>query len=211
MRTTDESNQLNVSTKDLLTALLLNKTYVKLLNTNKKPYKPIVDWMISFRSDDEDVNIPAIGALAKMVGKDIKSLSIYIKRIYDDILTLNEEHPERFVEDGQILCELEFKCTFNHGFFNLGLNVMPTKGDVFQFHFLEPLFGRRLFHVIGFDHEIENGKHKIGISLSDEQYFQYFELLKEKFYFTGKITYEEFLGLKELSDKTKFRVHDICL
>ncbi len=181
---------------DYIICLAYYPNYTKLLNPTDKPYSDVLKWFLDREEYfmDEENDYPTVKKIASDLGISEFKAKSSLKSIYEDIFELNEKSPRLFMREGQILCNMSFKshygktCTFN-----MGLDVLPRDGDSVYFLFLRATFDSWGFHVKGVYHELERGKHTVSVSLSPERKNKYFELLKEKGYLRGEISFEEYL------------------
>lgn len=194
------------STKEYLIALSYYLGYVKLLESQNKPYKPLFDWLI--KNEDfllnEDNRITSVKKISEELKIPPTQITGYIKTIYNEIHELNGKSPERFKQEGQILCFLSFKNHNQHAHFNLGLYVIPRIGETFYFGFIKPKNGGWMFHVDDIVHSVErNNPHEVYVYLTSDYPITYLKLLKEKAYLHKDIGFDELLSLSDYTSQEK--------
>jgi hypothetical protein len=184
------------SSKEYLVALAYFPGFSKLLNPETKAYKPLFDWLLDNQNflADENNPLPSLKELATQLGTDSTKVSKHLKMIYEEIYDLNDKQPNLFKKEGQTLCFLSFNYLDQHAHFNLGLNVIPRKGEAFHFYFVKPKNGGDSFHVRDVVHSFENGKQEVRIYLTSEYPIEYMQLLREKAYLHGDISFMELLS-----------------
>jgi hypothetical protein len=165
-------------------------SYMKIINSKGKPYEMLYKWLIEFEKqfDEENEEWPTLKHIATEIQIDTQKVTKYLKEIYNEICEFNKNNPEVFVKLNQILCYLSFKYYEQSAYFNIGLEVIPRKGDYFSYYFIQPTLGHHYFYVDSISHNIENSKHKIRIKLVSEKSKLYTELLKEKAVFQNFIS-----------------------
>lgn len=192
------------STKEYLVALFTNINFVKLLNYESKPYKKVCQWLITNQERTKKNNyVLTVKEISDTIQFKPTTVTQHIKDIYNDILLLNENEPEKFAENGTVISYLHFNYLGRGASFSLGLIAIPRIGDYFDFHFIVPKTGGNYFFVNSVSHIIENNKQFISISLSNQEPFLYLELLKQKEYLKRWISHDEFLQPMTDSLKSK--------
>jgi len=190
------------STKDYLLALTNFPIFLKMLPREGQPYQKLVEYLLEHEAKfiNEDTPMPSIKELSAELNIQANKISVQLKLMYEAILSLNQDKPHMFIKDGEILCHLSFKYFDSYEKFNLGLKMVPGKGMSFDFYFIKPKLGTSLFHVERIYHDYENDGHHIMISLTNDYPNQYLDLLKEKAYLRGEISFSELIGLDKDSD-----------
>jgi hypothetical protein len=190
------------STKEYLIALCTNTNLVKLINKESKPYQKVCQWIIDNEERSKsNYYVPTIKEVSDTTELKPAKVTQFLKDIYNDILLLNENEPEKFAENGSVICYMHFNYLGRYASFSIGLRAIPRIGDYFDFHFIVPKTGGNYFFVNSISHIIENNKQYVSISLSSEESFLYLELLKQKEYLGKWISHEEFL--KPMTDSLK--------
>lgn len=182
------------SARDYLIALAYHSNFTHLLEKSNKPYMSLVDWLLEkeeFLKDDSS-SFPSIKQISVETGISSGKIAKYLKAIYEDILSLNDEKPGLFKKEGQILCGLSFNYLGNYHLFNAGLDAVPRVGDYFTFLFIEPQVGGRGFHVTRVFHNLDYDGQQITIGLSSGSPNLYLKLLKEKAYLHREISFNEY-------------------
>jgi hypothetical protein len=190
------------STKDYLLALANFPNFVKKLACEGRPYQKLVEYLLEHEVQllNEDAHMPSMKDLSVRLNIQVGKLSAHLKLIYEEILSLNQSKPNLFVMEGDIPCHFSFKYFDSFQTFTLGLKMVPGKGERFDFYFIKPKLGISLFHVERVYHDFENDGHHIMLSLSTDYPNQYLELLKEKAYLRGEISFSELIGLDKDSE-----------
>ena len=93
MRTHDYVYEHKPLPKDFLIALIYNVCYIKLLDTQRKPYQELAEWFIKNEPNflDDDKPMPSIKNIADEFATDYKKITKWIKDIYADIIELNQK------------------------------------------------------------------------------------------------------------------------
>ena len=185
-----------VSGKRILLTLIENTKYIRLLDWSEKKYCDLVNWILNNQDSLDAFNsdLPLLKDIAKILGVENQKVTKYLKDIYNDIIELNCECYEKFVNKGQILCCFTFKSFDRSGYFNLGLDSVPRINEEFQFDFIEPKVGYSRFYLRSVEHRILNGIQEVNISASIDEQYSYIKLLKEKAYLTRNISWYEYNG-----------------
>lgn len=193
------------ATKDYLRAIINFPKFGKLLIDQDKTYHKLLEFLIQneIHFNHEDTPWPTIKELSLNLGISASRLTSQVREIYEDILSLNSDHPKKFVNEGEIQCYLSFKYFDSYQGFNLGLKMVPRKGERFHFGFIEPKIGCSLYHVANIYHDWENGGHTITINFTTEYPNQYLNLIKEKAYLRGEISFWELIDREIDSDLEK--------
>lgn len=191
------------SSKDYLLALDQFPNYLKLLNPEGKSYQKLHTWILEheelLHGDDKFPSIKEITSELQISSIHLKN---YLAAIYDDILKLNESSPELFVVEQQTLCLVYFSHFVNHRYFYLGLNAIPRIKEIFEFYFIKPIVGSGFFTVRSISHAVGEKGHMIMIYLDTEPTYDYLELLIEKAYLNGHISFYEYFE-RPIGDELK--------
>ncbi|MDP1728010.1 MAG: hypothetical protein Q8M15_14590 [Bacteroidota bacterium] len=185
------------STREYLVALSSFPKYLKLLHSNDKPYKGLLDWLIDKRiiKYESYERLPSIKELSKTLNLDASRVTKYLKIIYYEIHELNENEPRLFCKEGQILCDLRFFYLGAYASFSVGFDVLPRVDEQIDFYFIKPRIGSRCFHVDKIFHDMSDTGHSIMLSLTSDYPNTYLKLLKEKAYIHRQISFGELIGL----------------
>jgi hypothetical protein len=198
------------STKEYLIALSSYPTFMKLLEPQNKPYKPLFDWVIKNEPYllNDDKPFPSVKEISKKLEIPSTKITNHIKTIYNEIHELNEKSPEYFKKEGQKLCFLSFNYLNQYVHFNLGLDVIPRIGDTFYFEFIKPINGGNTFYVDDIAHSIERDGHEVRIYMTYQYPITYLKLLKEKAYLHKDIAFDELLSLSNHTfDEKLIKMH----
>jgi hypothetical protein len=191
-------------TKEYLIALFINTNFVKLLNDKNKPYQKVCQWLID---NEEKVKVlhyvPTVKEVSQSTQLRVEKVTQFLKDIYNDILLLNENEPEKFGDQGDIICNLHLTYLNSFAYFSVCLKQIPRVGDQFDFNFIIPKIGGNYFFVNRVYHEFENNRHTVTIILSNDEPFLYIELLKQKEYLRKWISFDEFIQPMTDSLKSK--------
>jgi len=194
MKSSPFKNTFKPSSKSYLTALVSNLSYVELLSLKGKPYEKLAQWLIKNENEYETAYLPSIREIAKSLDTNDQKIARQVKAIYKDIIELNNFTPEKFVKEGQHLCYISFDMMNDNAFFGLGLEVIPRAGESFFFNFMLPVLDSERFTVKNVSYEIDNGKLWINVYMRSENPNLYLQLLKEKAFLRGDISWEDYLS-----------------
>lgn len=184
------------SAKDYLIALSEFPSYVRLLDSTNKSYEKLLLWVLENekRLLNEDLPFPSMKEVGTESQVEYSKIAKHLKAIYDDVLLLNTNFPDKFVEGNQKLCSLTFEYLGNYSRFNLGFDVVPKVGEHVHFAFIKPNSGGDYFVVHSIYHSMENGKQDITIYLGVKDPILYLQLLKEKAYLNRRISSMDYIG-----------------
>lgn len=182
------------TTKEYLMALYTNINFVKLLNSEGRPYSKVFKWLIENDTQEKEeerrpLSIKEIAAITQLQPSKVTQ---HIKDIYNDILLLNVDMPEKFAEKDSVICNLYFNYLGRRASFSLGLRTIPRKDESFHFSFINPIMGGDAFYIKNVDHIISNNRQTVSIRLTHEEPFLYLELLKQKMYLKDWLSYEDY-------------------
>jgi hypothetical protein len=194
------------STLQILKTLVDNSQYVKLLNTEDKPYKSLVEWIVKRSSISYNVRYPSLKTIGASIGINGQMVTKHIKTIYDDIIELNNSNIDLFIKPGDIVCCFSFKAYRRSGYFYIGLKTIPRIGEKFEFDFMLPMVGADMFYIRDINHTIIKGVHEIDVTATGHEQFLYLKLLREKAYLTKYISWDEFYGFQEDEEKVNQKV-----
>lgn len=193
-------------TKDYLLALINYPNYVKLLDSKGKNYEIFYNWVLAEALiKDKSKRIHSITEIAAQLKLKTNKVTKMIFDLYEDILLLNEECPEKFKNENETLCFLYCKFLDRIESFNLGLSFIPRKGEIFQFMFLQPKLGNCLLYVKYIIHEITEKGQVVMVSLIDDAPNNYIQLAKDKAYIYHEIGFDDYLKLdnEKMAQKLK--------
>lgn len=184
------------SSREYLAALTGFTSYCKLLNAEGKAYKNLVNWIITNGPEirDSDERFPDLKEIAKLTNTSYNNIAKYLRDIYGDICSLNDDNPIAFAEGNQKIYAFTFNYLGCCGYFNLSLENIPREGERFEFNFIKPKVGSSRFWVKDLQHEIIDGKQIITIRLTHEDPNLYLRLLREKAHLNGELDWREYYG-----------------
>jgi hypothetical protein len=211
----DGKNQrIIASANAYLLTLIRYHNYLKLINPRDKIYKDLHEWLLTFSTiyDDYVTPMPPLKDIATQINSNGAKIKRHLIKLHEDILSLNEDSPELFIQKNEIPCVIHMNCYNVFVRFHLGLIVVPRIGEQFNFQLMLPKLGNELFYVKNVEHSITKSGHVIDITLTDREELQYFKLLKEKAYFHGWISINEYIGIEnefELEDKLRKSIKNL--
>lgn len=86
---------------------------------------------------------------------------------------------------------------------NLGFDFIPRKGEALHFYFVRPQNGGHSFHITDVVQSFDLGQQEIRIYLDSKYPLTYMDLLKEKAYLHGDISFSELLCSSNFDLKEK--------
>jgi hypothetical protein len=202
MKKQKEVYEYKAKTIDYLKALIQYPNFVKLLNIENKPYKKIIEWMLSKEPflQDESFEIPTVKKLSEEISMDYAKVTIYLKEIYFEIIVLNKKQTELFVRPGQMKCYFGFNYFEMSHTFILGMDFLPRMEEHFTFNFINPILGNSSFYVQQVWHDYEHKGHSVIFTMVPRLPYKYMALLKEKAYLKRDISFYEFLDMERDSE-----------
>lgn len=171
-----------------------------LLSQSSKPYLTFLQWLVDcnfLQGREEKIQMQA---LSKEFGQaNTSKITKWLKEIYEDILDLNFNKPELFVEGG-IKQEYYIQKYDNSVNLTMWLPNVPRKYESFEIPFLRGKFGSDYFWVTQVNHIIDNNEYKVSIWLKGGFVNTYREMLLERALFEGH------LGLSDDFEKYDFEL-----
>lgn len=199
--------------REIILALEDEPQWMELVRGNGKDYVKLIDYLLA--SSDSNKGSDArpgkritVAEYAARIGEKPATVNKWLRKIYADIFDLNEEHPELFVNEGELPCAFYYCSKYeSSGFwFNLGVKSIPRVGDRFEFSFPKAVTDTSVFYVKEVVHRHERGRMEIEIELRS-RYFKgesYRDLLVDKALFLEMISIGDVFGPDYmLDDKLK--------
>jgi len=184
------------SSREYLVALTNFTSYCKLINVDGKAYKNLINWIIINGPQLRDSNekFPDLKEIALLTNTPYNNIAKYLRDIYNDICSLNNDNPKAFADGSQKIYEIMFNYLGCYGYFNLGLENIPREGERFDFYFIQPKVGSSRFWVKDVQHEIIDGRQIITLRVTHEDPNLYLRLLREKAHLNGELDWREYYG-----------------
>ena len=151
--------------------------WMELIRDEGKAYTKLIDYLISEWSPkndlvSDDIEIRTVAYYADVLKEKPATVNKWFRQIYNDIFTLNEEHPELFAAPGEQLCSFIYGSRRDRsGFwFNLGVQSLPRIGDFISLYFVKAVTDCYEFVVKEVTHRYQNGRMDIEVELADQLY-----------------------------------------
>jgi ribonucleotide reductase beta subunit family protein with ferritin-like domain len=91
------------SSREYLLALTNFTNYCKLINADGKAYKNLINWIITNGPELRDSNekFPDLKEIELLTNTPYNNIAKYLRDIYNDICSLNNDDPKAFAEGSQ--------------------------------------------------------------------------------------------------------------
>lgn len=197
--------------KDIILSLTAEPQWLRLLSENGKPYQRFLEYFLSdsrrfeeyWETDYAKKN--TVTQYAADLNEKSVTVNRWIREIYEDIMDLNDKHPERFAQEGDIICHFEYYSkSEDAGFwFSLGVECVPRVDDIVELYFLSAITNKSEYVVKEVKHRHYDGKMQIELHLTDKYLLgrHYRDLLIEK------AAYLRLISISDMYD-TEFHLDD---
>jgi len=156
----------------------------------EKQYNQFLKWLIEnnfYKNLNKHLTVKKIAADSK---HDYSKIIKWISLIYEDILTLNDEKPGLFLNNGFAL-SLHIKQHDNYAFINISLPYIPRELESFRFFFVKAKVGVDFFWIQKVEYEIDDNQNKVIIYLRGGFVNKYREYAIDKAVFQGQIPWAD--------------------
>lgn len=176
------------STHELFMCLASMPSYSKILLefNDSKSYCNFLKWLLQvnfYKDINERTTIKKIAADFKI---DSPRVTKWINEIYEDILTLNFDHPELFQKDG-IKLKFYMKYYDNYCTFYSAMPVVPREFETVNLLFFKGKVGEDHFWVKKVEHQMEEDTVEITVWLEVGFHNKYREFALDKALFQEEI------------------------
>ena len=195
--------------RTVISCLRHEPQWMQLLLPSSKAYTKLIEHLLSTQANYEEDKFGApretVVGFARELNEKSATVNKWLREIYDDILDLNDNHPELFAKEGDIICKFQYYSRlYRTGFwFYLGVPAVPNVGDYFELFFVRALAEDYQFVVKQVSYKFDHGRMEIEIDLG-QKYSEdglYKKLLIEKARFLDLLSIGEKYGPENVLDE----------
>lgn len=172
--------------KELFLCLQHGKHWLPLLVCNGKDYNKLVEVLLDKGFYDDSKERLTMKFLSTKTGFKPTQIAKWLGQIYDDLLELNANSPEKFKREG-VKYDLFFINYDSTAFWTEWLLCTPRIFERFNFYFIKAKVGIEVFWVKDVENQLVDNEHVITIWLEGGFVNTYREFALERALFENKI------------------------
>lgn len=192
-----------VSVKKIIIDFIYIKDQLKILFSDKKQYKTIIDFLHAkdYLDDNLDLPFPKLKEIETEIGIKPHILRKLLLEMHNQIFDFTGHYKLSF---NKVLYHFYIKYYDRTCYFTLDkLEHLPRIGDSVSLPFVSAIIDLNWFYVEDVKHEFENNTQNIYLTLSVGQYNEYWRFMKDRAIELKEIGFGELYSLNETQLKNK--------
>ena len=194
------------STKDRLYNICTMRAFAKQLIGKGKPYEKLLKTiLLKDYWYNDDIEIPNIKEFAELVNLPYDKARKYINMIYEDLYDQEENHVKFCLK--KVVYEFYLKYFDNRAYVTFHeLPIVPRVGEEIEIAYFKDTVKTTWFYVESIRHQYTDRLQRVIITCRSGNSNRYWNWRKDKAFFTGEITWDEYYKEDDYMLRDKIRI-----